>query len=95
MAITILFVIFTMPVTVATFFFNILFSTEEGTFVATVFDEITFTYFACNFFVTMFTNLLFKKEIYKIMGRNVLQTPENTSRSKATRKSGHVTSPTH
>jgi hypothetical protein len=62
-AITLLFIAFTLPVACASFFFNTLFASDWGVFIITLLDEVSFTYHAGNLFISYFTNTIFRKEL--------------------------------
>lgn len=87
MAITILFIVFTLPVAVSNYFYYQLNLSDYGVFLINLFDEISFTYYAFFFFITFFTNLVFKKEVHKLMGKNAEATTHDTSRSRSRARS--------
>lgn len=83
-AITTLFILFTLPVACSAFFFTVLFQTDYGVFMVTLFDCISFTYFGCNFFISLYTNLLFKKELFRVFSNNFFISASHTQQRSNT-----------
>lgn len=81
-AITLLFIAFTIPLACASFFFNTLFLSDYRTFIVTLFDQISFTYHGCNIFITFFTNLVFKKEFYKLFNKHAVSEANSVGKSR-------------
>lgn len=69
---TVVFMISTLPVSCAGFFFTQLFSTDWGIFLIAVLDCLSFTYSAFNFVITYMTNRRFKRQV-KILFKLVVR----------------------
>jgi hypothetical protein len=69
-SITILFLIFTVPASIPLFFISIFF-TDEGRLATQIIDCFSFSYYALNFFITYFSNNLFRKEVKKFLTINM------------------------
>ena len=65
--ITILFILFTLPLAFAQFYFTQLFATRHGVFVIFLLDCLSFTYHGLNFFILFFSNHIFKKEVLRLL----------------------------
>lgn len=75
---TLLFVVCTLPVALASYLFNTIIVNEYGSFLITFLDSISFTYNALNFFISYFSNVMFRNEVRKLLFNQVVA-PVGTS----------------
>jgi hypothetical protein len=79
--ITILFVIFTLPVSFSQYFFLSLLTSVWGQFLIFLLDSLSFTYHAMNFFIIYISNNIFKREIKAIFNKNILRKIEKNNKN--------------
>ncbi len=72
MIITLLFIVFTLPVACASFFFNTLFASEWGVFLIKFLNCVSFSYHAGTFFISYFSNAIFKNEVRRLFNKRVV-----------------------
>ncbi|CAF1124331.1 unnamed protein product [Brachionus calyciflorus] len=63
---TALFILMTLPLASASFFFTQLFSTDYGLFIIVLLDSISFSYHGFNFIFMAFSNKIFRQEYQKL-----------------------------
>ena len=63
---TFLFILMTLPTAVASFFYNRLMSQHYGPFIILLFNSVTFSYHAFNFFLFVYENKIFKRKLKSV-----------------------------
>lgn len=64
----------TLPTAVASFYYNYLKSFELGSFLILLFNSITFSFHAFNFFIFVYENKNFKRKLKSFYSRKELDT---------------------
>lgn len=72
---TITFIILTLPTAIASFYFVDWIQTEEGNLLINLFDDLSFTYHGCNFFILTIMNRKFREMTWNM----ILRRPTNNS----------------
>jgi hypothetical protein len=65
--ITFLFICFTLPLALASFYLEILLTTDTGQFFIIILDCVSFSFHGLNFFIIYFSNVIFRHEVDSVL----------------------------
>jgi ABC-type transport system involved in Fe-S cluster assembly fused permease/ATPase subunit len=83
--ITMLFIVFTLPLACASFFFNTLFASDWGYFLINLLDCISFTYHASDFVISYLSNTIFRAEVNRLFNKQAAHEVSQTGSTMPTR----------